>query len=68
MNPPQMPTKLPPQLLAALSQKQLGDRLTQIAIAAVEQCRTDQDQFLRDYPSLDLRNPPPVKKHPTKAA
>jgi hypothetical protein len=52
----QMPPKLSPDQLAALSQEERSDRLDQIEAAAIDQVRFNKEQFLKDHPNLDFRN------------
>jgi hypothetical protein len=53
--PTAMPARLPREHLAILSREGLTDYVYRIAVAAVDQCRENKDQFLRQYPRLDFR-------------
>lgn len=55
-----MAPKVTPEQLANLSQKELAERTTQTAKAAIDQVRFNKEQFLKDHPNLDFRNPPPT--------
>ena len=50
-----MPAGLSIAELQNLTEADLGDYLDRIAIAAVAQCRSNKDLFLRRYPRLDFR-------------
>jgi len=56
MSTPQMPPRIPPEQLANLSKKDLGDYVNQIAMAAIAQCRENKEQFLKQHPALDFLN------------
>jgi hypothetical protein len=51
-----MPPKLSLGQTAKLSREELRDYVDRIAVAAVDQCRENQDLFLGRYPRLDFRN------------
>ena len=54
--PTAMPPRLPREQLARLSREELADYVYRIAVAAVDQCRTNKNLFLKQYPRLDFRN------------
>jgi hypothetical protein len=53
-----MPPKITPEQLANIFQQELGDRVDQIAMAAIDQVRFNKEQFLKDHPNPDFHNPP----------
>jgi len=59
-NVPLVPSDMPAQLSVAeietLGQLDLGKYLNRIAIAAVAQCSSNKDRFLKRYPRLDFRH------------